>query len=180
MFAEARMATPKVLVVYYSQDGMTRSVASVLADELDCPVEELVETTERTGKFSVLRSAYEGLLGRTTSLKRVRHRPEDYDLVVVGTPIWSAAVSAPVRTYLEQHHLNFRRLAFFATGAGFGAKRVFDQMAALAVSKPTAVLAVYDKDVNNPEHLIRLRAFASRLRHVLRLPTRVSDERTAA
>jgi flavodoxin len=175
------MATPKVLVVYYSQDGTTRSVANVIADELDCAVEELVETTDRSGKFGVLRSAYEGLLGRTTSLRRVRHRPENYDLVVVGTPIWSAAVSAPVRTYLEQHHLNFRRLAFFATGAGFGAKRAFDQMAALAVSKPTAVLAVYDKDIDSPEHLIRLRAYASRLRHVLRMPTRVAEsERTAA
>src|SRR5262245_42203004 len=97
------MASPKVLVVYYSQDGATRSVANVLADELDCAVEELAETRERTGKFAIFRSAYEGLLGRSTTLKRIRHRPEQYDLVVVGTPIWSAAVSAPVRTYLEQH-----------------------------------------------------------------------------
>jgi flavodoxin len=175
------MASPKVLVVYYSQDGATRNVANVLADELDCAVEELVEARERTGKFAVLRSAYDGLFGRSTKLKRVRHRPEHYDLVVVGTPIWSAAVSAPVRTYLEQHRREFRRLAFFATGTAFGAKRVFDQMAALAISKPAAVLAVYDKDMDNPEYLIRLRAYASRLRHVLRMPRRIAEsELTAA
>jgi flavodoxin len=175
------MASPKVLVVYYSQDGATRSVANVLADELDCAVEELVETRERTGKFAVLRSAYDGLLGRPTTLKRIRHRPEQFDLVVVGTPIWSAAVSAPVRTYLEQHRRGFRRLAFFATGTGFGAKRAFEQMASLAISRPAAVLAVYERDMDCPEYLLRLRAYASRLRHVLRMPRRITEsELTAA
>lgn len=175
------MASPKVLVVYFSQDGATRSVANVLADELDCAVEELVETRERTGKFAVLRSVCDGLLGRSTTLKRIRHRPEQYDLVVVGTPIWSAAVSAPVRTYLEQHRRSFRRLAFFATGTGFGAKRVFDQMAALAISRPAAVLAVYDNDLDEPDHQIRLRAYASHLRQLLRMPPRFTEsELTAA
>lgn len=51
--------------------------------------------------------------------------PSNYDLLIIGTPIWSSNLSAPVRTYITQNRGKFHNLAFFITAGGFKFDGVF-------------------------------------------------------
>jgi len=92
------MGRRRTLVVYYSRSGHTRGVARQVAAALEADLEEIAEPTGRDGVLGYVRSALEAIFGASAEIERPRSDPGDYDLVVVGTPVWDAAVSTPVRT----------------------------------------------------------------------------------
>jgi flavodoxin len=133
---------PKILVVYFSRTGHTRQIATALARALPADLEEL---REPRAERSWLRSALDGFLGRRTMLQPVAHVARDYDLVVVGGPVWVGALSSPVRTYLDAHRGQFREIAFFCSGGGAPGS-VFEQMARITGMRPKATLAVLGEE----------------------------------
>jgi flavodoxin len=90
------------LVVYYSLTGHTRQIAEAIADAHDADLEVIEDTFNRDTGLGRFRSAIEGLLGLRSSITPPKHDPSEYDLVVVGTPVWAARLSSPVRAYLSQ------------------------------------------------------------------------------
>jgi flavodoxin len=136
-----------VLVVYYSRTGNTRRVAEELAARGGWDLERVIDTRPRDGLIGYLRSGFDSLFRRTTTLAPPRHDPADYDLVVVGTPVWNASVSTPIRTWLEERRGLLPALAFFATEGGRGAPHAFRQMALLAGGTPIATLELTDEEL---------------------------------
>jgi len=164
----------KVLIVYYSRSGNTRSVAQALSIELGCANEELVDMRRRSGLLGIARSGIDGLLGRETALCAPLHAVSDYELVIVGTPVWNRSMSAPVRTYLGRNRGRFRSVAFFATHS-FGRARAFEQMAELAQKSPCATLVVTEREIDDAEVLAKVRIFADRLRGLDNSPFTFAD-----
>jgi hypothetical protein len=89
--------------------------------------------------------------------------PADYDLVVVGTPVWSSSVSAPVRTYLSQMGSSVSNVAFFLTHGGTGENRVLRQMEELCGTAPLAVLGLRELEVAHEQYAIQVAAFTERV-----------------
>ncbi len=82
-------AEPKALVVFFSRTGKVRRVAEAIAAELGADVEEIVDTRDRRGPFGLLSAARDAMLRRTARIEEPAHDPADYDLVVIGTPVWA-------------------------------------------------------------------------------------------
>ena len=117
------------LVVFYSRTGRTRKVAETIAAGLGADMEELREATDRIGLRGYLRSLFDATLSRWVPIDALGRDPSRYDLVVVGTPVWVASVSAPVRAFLASNARRLPRVAFFVTEGGRGERSVFRQMA---------------------------------------------------
>ncbi len=141
------MNAKRALVVFYSRSGTTRALAGALARALGADLEEIRDKVDRAGALGFLRSALDATLGRAAVLEPQRHDPADYDLVLVGTPVWASTVSTPVRAYLENNRKRFRGVAFFATEGGRGAERALSAMAIIARKEPAATLALKERDV---------------------------------
>lgn len=148
------------LVVFYSRSGRTRAVARVIAETLHCDLEELVDPTDRRGLRGYLRSGLDAALRRPVQLHTLRADPLQYDLVIVGTPIWNLSVSAPVRAFLRQYGGQVHRVAFFLTCGGSGVRRVFRQMRHLSGRRPAATLAVREIAVRRDQFEEDVRRFA--------------------
>jgi len=157
------MQTPRTLLVYYSRTGTTRAVAKLISATLGCDTEEIVDTKNRMGIVGYLRAGFDAFFRRPTLLKPTRYKPADYDLIIVGTPIWNASLSAPVRTYLTAHKGQLRKVAFFCTYGGSGSRRVFRQMAETCGLEPIDILDVREREVKRGEHVRRVREFAENL-----------------
>ena len=57
------------------------------------------------------------------------HRsPEDFDLLLVGTPVWARGPTPAVQSFLSSVNLNGKPVALFCTMGGMGDARTFDQM----------------------------------------------------
>lgn len=130
----------RTLVVYYSRTGVTRKAAAAIAEALGADLEELAERKSRAGLLGYARSAMDVAFGRLPELEPSSHRPEDYDLVVFGSPVWFASLSSPVRTYLLRYYDDLEEVAFFCTCASGGGERVLRQMADLCRKEPAANL----------------------------------------
>ncbi|MDB4995996.1 MAG: flavodoxin [Myxococcaceae bacterium] len=137
----------RTLVVYYSRTGTTRTAARQIAHTLGADLEEIEPYTPRSGMLGYLRSAVEASLGRLTGIEPLVYEPEDYDLVAIGSPVWNAALSSPVRTYLAENHARIKRVAFFCTFRHYGSEAVLHQMESLCGKKPTASLVLEDREV---------------------------------
>ena len=108
----------KPLVVFYSRTGTTKKVGEALADLIQCDSEELIDTKKRTGPLGFLRSGRDAARNKLTVLGPLIHDPALYDVVALGTPVWSGLMSSPMRTYITNNKSKFNGVAFFCTQGG--------------------------------------------------------------
>lgn len=136
------MENKKILVVYYSRTTTTKKVAEILADKLGADLEEIKDVVNRMGVKGYLISGRDATLRKLTTLEKSDKNPSDYDLVIIGTPIWSWNMSVPVRTYITENKDKFKQAAFFCTMSGSGDERAFKEMSEIIGKKPSATLAL--------------------------------------
>jgi flavodoxin len=155
----------RTLVVYYSRSGHTRAVAEEIARALGgAEVEEIRDTVDRSGLRGYWRSFRDAIRKRTTTLVNPGRNVGDYDLVVVGVPVWVGAPSSPVRTWLIAHAGEIHAIAFFLTHGGSARDRVFRALAALSGRSPVAEVSVRERELGTPEASARIAAFADEVR----------------
>jgi flavodoxin len=138
---------PRILVVYFSRSGHTRQVAVQIAASVGADLEEIVDPTPRSGLFGYLRCGREAYFKRLPPIADAVRNPADYDLVIVGSPIWNASLSAPVRSYLRRYRAAMHDVAFFLTCGGFGIERALQQMVDESGRLPLARLTVRERDL---------------------------------
>jgi flavodoxin len=117
----------KILVTYYSRTGTTKVVGEYLAHELGADIDEIVDQKERLGSVGYMRAARDAKGLKATEIQCEKN-PTDYDLVIIGTPIWWNNLPPAPRTYLSTHSLKGKKVAFFTTSQGEDRENVFNQL----------------------------------------------------
>lgn len=105
----------KILVAYYSRTGATKKVAEYIAGKLNADLDEIIDKKDRSGVRGYVISGIDASLKRPADLEEPKKNPGDYDIVVLGTPVWNGTVSTPMRTYIQKYKDKFRDVAFFCT-----------------------------------------------------------------
>lgn len=137
----------KSLVVYYSRTGTTAKAAGEIADRLDCDTEQIFDKRSRSGPVGYMMAGREVMKDALTELGPSKVEPSQYDLVIIGTPVWVYRTSIPVKTYLIKHKAVLGKVAFFATYGSSGFERTMDEMAALCGKTPVATLGLTTVEV---------------------------------
>lgn len=154
----------RTLVVFYSLSGNSRAVAEAIASPLSADVEEIRCDRYRPGILGALKAGYDGWAGNLPEIGAPQRSPSDYDLVVVGGPIWAWHAATPLRAYLRQLTGKFRDVAFFVTHGGSSPDRAFGEMETLADATPQAVIAIRESDVKARRFQPAISSFVSTLR----------------
>ena len=103
----------KILCVYYSRTGNTEKLMEEIAGELGCEKVRLSDGVDRSGLLGWLRSGMQAMARHVPQVDK----PEtelplgEYDLVIIGTPVWAGRCSAPVRRFLTQFGEELKRVA---------------------------------------------------------------------
>jgi flavodoxin len=103
----------KSLVVYYSRTGSTKFVAQAIASELGADLEEVVDHKKREGKLGWIVAGKDSTQEKQTEIAPTVHNIADYDLIVVGTPIWAWKPTPAIRTYVTKNSLAGKKVALF-------------------------------------------------------------------
>ena len=157
----------KSLVVFYTRTGTTKKAAEAIAKELGCETEEISDNKQRSGPIGYLMAGKDAAMKTIEKLKDLAHDPADYDLVIIGTPVWNFSVSSPVRTFLITHKDRLKKVAFFFTGGGGGGnvnKNVLPHMTVACGKDPVATLALRTDEVARNEHMEKIREFAKKIK----------------
>jgi flavodoxin len=153
----------KTLVVYYSRTGYTRRVAQEIAQRCGADIEAIEEDRSRAGIFGYLRSAREGYKKSLVNVRPADKDPANYDLIILGTPVWAGHVASPVRAYVEAHKRWLTSFAVFCTQGGSGGERVVAEVAALVGREPAAALVLSDAEITHSADTEKLERFAGAL-----------------
>ena len=155
------------LVLYYSRTGTTKKIGEAIASLLKCDCEEIIDTKDRKGFFGYLSAGWDSYRKKLTKLNEIKKDPAQYDIVIVGTPVWAFTLSIPIRTYLSQNkeHLNnVKKIAFFCTMGGSGNKQAFKEMESISGKKPVALLALRTVEVQKNQYIGEVNNFISKLK----------------
>ena len=117
-----------VLVVYFSAQGHTESVAAEIAEATDGDIFELVPVREYTtedlnynNESSRVVREYENEELRDTELvSAVPDNWESYDTVFLGYPIWWGIAAWPVNGFVEANDFTGKTVVPFCTSASSG------------------------------------------------------------
>lgn len=153
----------KTLVVYYSRTGNTKLIGHEIAAALGADVEELKDGKNRAGPIGFLLSGMEAKRKTPVQLEKLVHNPAEYDVVVVGSPIWASTISTPTRTFLHQHRDSLKSVAWFCTSgsvAGETDGKGFAAMTEESRLSPIATLGLCGRHVKG-DHDAAVRGFVS-------------------
>ncbi len=117
-------------IVYFSLEGNTKYVAEKIAKELDADIIQLIPVKEYpTGKVSkFFWGGKSATFKEIPKLEAYRFDSQNYDLVLLGTPIWAGTFAPPLRTFIRENKLTGKKVALFACSGGGSAEKCFDQL----------------------------------------------------
>ncbi len=156
-------AAPRILVAYYSRTGTTQAVADELASRLGADVEAITDTRNRTGLWGWLGAGRDASKKSKTVIGPLGHDPAEYDLVVLGTPVWAWNMTPAIRTYILANREKFKKVAFFCTMGGAGDAKTFAGMAELCGQKPLATMALKADEVKMRQYQSAVSRFVAGL-----------------
>ena len=108
----------KTLIVYYSRTGTTRKLAAALANVLGADLSEIRCDRYGRGPFGYLCAGYDSVKGNLPPIGMPRERFLDYDLVLIGGPIWTSYPALPIRALLAGKPELPARVGLFLTYGG--------------------------------------------------------------
>lgn len=154
----------KLLVAYYSRTGRTRTIAQTVAKQLGADLDEIVDHKKRTGLLGWLRAGRDAGSRHLTTIT-VKRNPASYDTVLLGSPIWNGNMTPAARTYLTNHKVAGKLVAFFFTSGGNKIEKAVKEMQDLAKGATVlGTLGLRQKEVKSGQYEEQVKAFVDKLR----------------
>ena len=142
------MNNERCLIVYFSHSGYTKKLARELSRNIKCDIEEIKTDISYNGILGYQRALFHALFNRSPEIKKLKHNPIDYNLVIVGGPVWAGSIAAPVRSFLKNYKDQLKNVAFFITQGGHLKNiQAFDQMKQASGKTSLANLSVIDREI---------------------------------
>jgi menaquinone-dependent protoporphyrinogen IX oxidase len=117
-----------ILCIYYSRTGNTRRAMGEIAQALNA---ELVELQDGVPHRGWLRCGLDAMRRTTAPLLPFETKKPlgDYDIVIVGSPVWASRCSSVTRGFLKEHGKELKHAAYVLTrGSEDKNEEVYQQM----------------------------------------------------
>ena len=114
----------KILIVYYSLTGNTQFIAETLRDSIEADILELkpIKELKADSGTRFMWGGYQSTMKKKPKLKDFNINPLEYDLIILGTPVWAWNISPPMRSFLSKYDLTGKNVALWMCHAGDGIK----------------------------------------------------------
>lgn len=158
----------KVAVIYFSLEGNTEYVAREIAKQVKVEKIPLIpEKAYPTGKISkFIWGGKSVLFGETPKLKAYHFNKDQYDTIVIGTPIWAGTFAPPIKSFLKENDLSGKKVIVYACHKGGGAIKCFEKLEKeLATSILVDKLSfVEPKNTKSPDNKKIIKALVQKLK----------------
>ncbi len=150
----------KTLIAYYSRTGMNETVCKELQNKLGAEIEAIIDTKNRKGFWGFITGGFDAAFKIMLEIKPIEKDPSNYDLVIIGTPIWAGVMAPAIRTYVSNNNDKFKKIAFVSvSGSGADNQKAVTDFANLSGRKSIANLLLSEKEVKQRSHKEKLDRF---------------------
>ena len=140
----------KTLVIYYTRTGNAKFLAETIAAELGADIEEVIDLKKRQGKLGWLSAGRDAMGEKETEIAPTKRTPTDYDLMIIGQPIWAGNPTPAIRTYLNKNDLSGKKVALFFSDSNLG-QAIEKTKALMPKSTFVGELSLSAKELENKE-----------------------------
>lgn len=111
----------KKLVVFYSYTGHTKMIAENIQRKLNCDILEIKPVKPYSTDYQTVvdEEQNNSSVGKTPDIQKIDKNLNDYDEIIIGTPVWWYTIAPVIRTFLTQNDLSNKTIKPFATNAGW-------------------------------------------------------------
>lgn len=118
----------KILIVYYSKTGKTKEIAHTIASELaegnEVKLRRVRMKDERNLLATYLVDTKKAIRREKPEIEVIDYDHKEYDLILIGTPVWSANPVPAINTYLDRSDFRNKKVALFVTLRMMGGEKV--------------------------------------------------------
>lgn len=110
----------KVLIVYYSFEGTTELIAQTLSETLNLDILSIkpIKELKSKGFSKFIWGGAQVVMGTIPEIEPIGINLEEYDTILLGSPIWAGTYAPPIRAFLEDEKLVYKKIAYFYTHDG--------------------------------------------------------------
>jgi len=111
----------KSLIVYYSFGGNTKKIAEKIQSKIGGDIAEIKMVNPYTGDYNeiVEQGHDEVRRGYMPAIEDLGVDLNDYDTIILGTPVWWYTFAPAVKTLLNSSDLSGKKVYVFATNGGW-------------------------------------------------------------
>ena len=140
----------KKAVVFYSLSGNTQAAAKEIAEGIGADLIELKLVkpfpTEKSKQLAL--GGMQAMFGMKPAIQELSKNIKEYDVLILGTPIWAGTIAAPVHSFLNKYQVLDKIVAVFTFSGGGDNKRCIAKLSKrLPRLKVEVVLANRDSDL---------------------------------
>ncbi len=151
------------LIIYFSRTGRTRKVAEAIQEATGFDLEEIKEKAGRVGTLGFLKSGMESTRRMLPQIIPLTNDPSQYDIVIIGTPIWASNMSSPIRAFITDYKNKINQITLFCTGDGVDPEKVFIPISELLGKEPMATFGLIGPDREEEVAFLKIQEFAAKL-----------------
>lgn len=140
----------KKAVVFYSLSGNTQAAAKEIAEGIGADLIELKLVkpfpTEKLKQLAL--GGMQAMFGMKPAIQELSKNIKEYDVLILGTPIWAGMIASPVHSFLNKYQVLDKIVAVFTFSGGGDNKRCIAKLSKrLPRLKVEVALANRDSDL---------------------------------
>lgn len=128
------MSGNKTIIYYYSRKGSNRFLATKIANDLHCEIEEI---------HPRLNAHFPMIMGLNLGNRKLESKVENYDRIILCGPIYMGKLIVPLKNFINKNSNKIRKLVFVTCCGSsfkekdnkFGHNMVFNQVKSLLNEK---------------------------------------------
>ena len=144
----------KTLIIYYSRTNQTENIAKTIQKDLNCDIEEITAGEKYNGITGYIKGGFDASAKRFCRIDKISKNPKDYDLVIIGTPVWASTMATPIYSYLKEYCDEIKNMACFCTCGGSGYEKTLKNISKIINKTPIATTYFTKKEIGNPKEKI--------------------------
>lgn len=145
----------KKIFIYYSLTGNGDLVAEYLKDkEYDIRKVETKEPLPNNYVLRILSGGYKAMINYEDKLIDFNTNIEEYDEIIIGSPVWNARLSSPINKVLKLLDLKDKKVKFILYSGSRDASKVKE---ILGNKYPDSEITILKEPLKNKDELEKVR-----------------------
>lgn len=111
----------KKLIVYFTYTNNTKKIAEYIKEKLNCDILEIKTVVPYSDDYDSVVNDQQNSEGSSflPEIQKINLNLEEYDEIILGTPVWWYRPVPAIRTFLTKYDLTGKTIKPFATNAGW-------------------------------------------------------------
>ena len=111
----------KKLIIYSTYTNHTKMIADKIQQKLNCDIIEIKPVNKYSKDYQkvVDEEQNNSSSNKTPEIEKTNINLNEYDEIIIGTPVWWYTIAPVIRTFLTENDLSGKTIKPFATNAGW-------------------------------------------------------------